>query len=102
MKSWVSLCMGEEMGKYTFNKPTVIYIPANFMHAPWRILKVTRPFIMIEINQSTKDTEKSRKGLVSKGDLKRMIFIDVGYDSDEEVWHWPEAAGTRPKDLSAF
>jgi hypothetical protein len=98
----IEMCMGEEMEKYTFNKSTVIYIPANFVHAPWRILKVTRPFLMIEINQSTKDTEKSRKDLVSKEDLKRMIFIDVGYDSDEAVWHWPEAAGPRPKDLSPF
>jgi hypothetical protein len=96
----IEMCMGEEMEKYTFNKSMVIYIPANFVHAPWRILKVTRPFIMIEINQSTSDTEKSRQGLVSKEDLKRMIFIDVGYDSDEEVWHWPEAAGPPPQERS--
>ena len=94
----VEMCMGEEMEKYTFNQSTVIYIPANMVHSPWRILKVTRPFLFIGIRQSTKAIEKSRQDLVSKEDLKRMIFIDVGYESDEEVWHWPEAAGPRPKD----
>jgi hypothetical protein len=92
----VEMCMGPELEKYTFNKSTVICIPANFVHAPWRILKVIRPFILIEINQSPKRTEKSRKDLVSVEDLKKMIFIDVGYESDEMVMHWPEAAGPRP------
>ncbi|MCX7911823.1 MAG: hypothetical protein N2506_02510 [Dehalococcoidales bacterium] len=93
----IEMCMGEEMEKYTFNRSTVICIPPNFVHAPWRILKVTRPFLMIEINQSTIRTEKSRKDLVSPEDLKRMLFVDVGYDSDEMIVHWPEAAGPRPQ-----
>ena len=40
--------------------------------------------------------KKSRKDLVSKEDLKKMLFIDVGYDSNETVMHWPEAAGPQP------
>jgi hypothetical protein len=92
----IEMCMGPELEKYIFNKSTIICIPANFVHAPWRIVKVTRPFLMIEINQSTIRTEKSRKDLVSAEDLKRMLFVDVGYDSDEMVMHWPEAAGPRP------
>ncbi len=93
----IEMCLGEEMEKHTFNRSTVICIPANFPHAPWRILKVTRPFLMIEINQSTRRTEKSRKDLVSQEDLKRMIFVDAGYEGIEESMHWPEAAGPRPE-----
>ncbi len=92
----VEMCMGEELEKYTFNQSTVVCIPAGFVHAPWRIIKVTRPFLMIEINQSPVRTEKSRKDLVSAEDLKRMLFTDVGYDSEEMIMHWPEAAGPRP------
>jgi hypothetical protein len=92
----IEMCMGPEMEKYTFNKSTAICIPANFVHAPWRILKVTRPFLMVEVNQSPKHTEKSRKDIVTKEDLKRMLFVDVGYESDEMVMHWPEAAGPQP------
>ena len=40
--------------------------------------------------------EKFRKDLVSKEDLKKMLFVDVGYDSNETVMHWPEAAGPQP------
>jgi hypothetical protein len=97
----VEMCMGEEMEKYTFNRSTAILIPANLPHAPWRILKVTRPFIMMEINQSLKRTEKSRKDLVSKDDLKRMLFVDAGYEDEgiAEGMHWPEAAGPRPENM---
>ncbi len=95
----IEMCLGEEMEKYTFNRSTVICIPANFPHAPWRILKVTRPFLMIEINQSTRRTEKSRKDLVSTEDLKRMIFVDAGYEGIEEGVHWPEAAGPKPENV---
>ena len=95
----VEMCMGPELEKYTFSRSTVICIPANFVHAPWRILKVTRPFILIEINQSPKRTEKSRKDLVSAEELKRMIFVDVGYEGVEPAVHWPEAAGPRPNDM---
>jgi hypothetical protein len=49
----------------------------------------------VTINQNPKHTEKALKNLVSKEDLKRMIFIDQGYESDEAVLHWPEAAGPR-------
>jgi hypothetical protein len=97
----VEMCMGEEMEKHTFNRSTVICIPANFVHAPWRILKVNRPFLMIEINQSTVRTEKSRKDLVSAEDLKRMIFVDAGYQDEgiPESMHWPENAGPRPEKI---
>jgi hypothetical protein len=97
----IEMCLGEEMEKYTFNRSTIVCIPAHFVHAPWRILKVTRPFLMIEINQSTVRTEKARKDLVSPEDLKRTLFVDAGYE-DEGITpgeYWPEAAGLRPKNM---
>jgi hypothetical protein len=93
----VEMKMGPEMEVHTFNRSTVVYVPANFVHSPWRILKVTRPFIIVEINQEIKRTEKSRMDLVSEEERKRMIFNDVGYESDELVRHWPEGAGPSPK-----
>ncbi len=85
--------MGPEMEKHVITRSTIICLPANFVHGPWRILKVTRPFLIVTINQSPKHTEKALKNLVSEEDLKRMIFIDQGYESDEMVMHWPELAG---------
>jgi hypothetical protein len=95
----VEMCMGPEMEKHVFNRSTIVCIPAGMIHAPWRILKVTRPFLMLEINQSTVRGEKSHKEIVSKEDLKRMLFVDAGYEDEgikPDMW-WPEAAGPRPK-----
>jgi hypothetical protein len=89
----VEMHVGPEMEKHIITRSTIMCLPANFVHGPWRILKVTRPFIIVTINQSPKHTEKALKNLVTQEDLKRMIFIDQGYESDETVMHWPEAAG---------
>ena len=89
----IEMYMGPEMEKHIITTSTVICIPANFVHAPWRVLSVTRPFLTIAINQSGKHTEKSLKHLVSKEALKHTLFVDQGYDSDEFILHWPEAAG---------
>jgi hypothetical protein len=97
----VEMCMGPEMEKYTFNRSTIIVIPANFVHAPWRILNVTRPFLMIEINQSTERGEKSRRDLVSAEDQKHMLFVDNGYEDQgiKPNFYWPEAAGPMPENF---
>ncbi len=91
----VEMFMGPEMEKHIVTRSTAICIPAGFVHGPWRILKVTRPFMLVTINQAGKHTEKAMKNLVSTDDLKRMIFIDQGYESDKVVMHWPEEAGPR-------
>lgn len=97
----VEMCMGEEMEKYTFNRSTIICLPANFVHSPWRILNVTRPFLFVGVYQSNFRDEKSRKDLVSEEDLKRMIFIDAGYEDEgiSTAMHWPELAGPRPDNI---
>ncbi len=89
----VEMHVGPEMEKHIITQSTIMCLPADFVHGPWRILKVTRPFLIVTINQSPKHTEKAFKNLVSEEDLKRMIFIDQGYESDEMVRHWPEKAG---------
>ena len=91
----VEMCMGPEMEKHIITKSTIMYLPAHFPHSPWRILKVTRPFLIITVNQSTEHTEKALRDMVPEELHKRMIFIDAGYE-DEGIPHkfdWPEEAG---------
>lgn len=97
----VEMYMGEEMEKYTFNRSTIICIPAGMVHAPWRILKVTRPFLMLEINQSLERGEKSRRDLISPEDQKHMLFVDNGYEDEgiKPAFYWPEAAGPIPENF---
>jgi len=45
----IELCMGKELEKYVINRPTVVYIPPGFIHSPWIIKKVNRPFIFLQI-----------------------------------------------------
>jgi hypothetical protein len=93
----VEMCVGPEMEKHIITRSTIMCLPANFVHGPWRILKVTRPFLIVTINQNPKHTEKAMKNLIPEKDWDKMIFIDQGYDSDEMVMHWPEKAGPQGK-----
>jgi len=45
----IELCMGKELEKYIITRPTIVYIPPGFIHSPWIIKKVHRPFIFIQI-----------------------------------------------------
>lgn len=54
----VEIYMGKEMEKHTFNQSTVIYIPPNFLHCPWRPVKTERPWLFMEVNQGFRHTEK--------------------------------------------
>ncbi|MCK4368496.1 MAG: hypothetical protein KAV68_02335 [Dehalococcoidales bacterium] len=86
----IELFMGPEMEKHTITKSTVVYIPPNFIHCPWTIKRVDRPFIIVQVNQEPRHTEKSLKKLVPEKDLDRMLFIDEGYDSKERVVQFPK------------
>jgi hypothetical protein len=93
----IEMYMGPEKEKHILTKSTIICLPANFPHGPWRILKVTRPFMIVTVNQNPKHTEKALRDMVSVADQKRNIFIDAGYE-DEGIparFDWPEAAGPR-------
>ena len=90
----IEFCMGPEMERYTFNRSTVVYIPANFIHCPWTIKKIERPFLLIQIHQGPEHTEKSYRQLVSKEARERMLFIDEGYGG-EKIMHVPKAMKER-------
>ena len=62
----VEMYMGPELERHVFNRTTVIYIPPNFIHAPWRPIKTTRPWIFIEVNQGAQHTEKSFRQLLPR------------------------------------
>lgn len=60
----VEFYMGPEMERHIITKSTVVYIPPNFVHAPWLPLKTYRPWIFIEVNQGPMHTEKSYRQLL--------------------------------------
>ena len=93
----VEMCMGPEKEKHIITRSTIMFIPANFPHSPWRILKVTRPFFVVTINQSPEHTEKALRDMVPREMWKKMIFIDSGYEDEgiESTFDWPEEAGPR-------
>jgi hypothetical protein len=96
----VEMCVGEEMEKHIITRSTIMCLPANFPHSPWRILKVTRPFIIIAAVQSTSHTEKARPDMVKDENLrKRMIFMNAGYEDQgiKPSMSIPEAAGPQAK-----
>jgi hypothetical protein len=63
----------------------MVYLPAGFIHGPWIIRKVTRPFIMVTVEQSPVHREKSFQDLVSSEERDNLLFIDQGYESEERV-----------------
>ena len=79
----VQMYMGPEMERHVFDKTTCIYIPPNFIHAPWKPVNTVRPWIFIEVNQGPSHTEKSFRQLLppelrGQTDWSRM-WIDEGY-----------------------
>ena len=62
----IEMCMGPEMESHIVAESTMIWIPARFIHAPYRVLEVTRPFILIQCQYAPKLTEKGLKKLVKE------------------------------------
>ncbi len=73
----MEMCMGPEMESHIITESTMIWVPAKFVHAPFRILEVTRPFIFIQCQYASKLTETSLKKLVDKEMWDKMVFIDA-------------------------
>ncbi|MCR4392979.1 MAG: hypothetical protein NUV31_01255 [Dehalococcoidales bacterium] len=80
----VELCMGPEMESHRFTESTLVYIPANFIHCPFRVLRVTRPFIFIQAQYGPKLQETSLRKLVAEELRDKMIFIDTDSPIEEE------------------
>jgi len=77
------ICMGPEMEKHVVNKPSLVYIPANFIHCPFTVTKVTRPFIFIEAQYTPKETETSLRDLVPADMRNKYIFLDSDGSSEK-------------------
>jgi hypothetical protein len=73
----MEMCMGPEMESHIVTESTMIWIPAHFIHCPFRILEVTRPFIFIQCQYASKLNEKSLPKLVKEELRDKMIFIDT-------------------------
>lgn len=79
----LELCMGEEMEKHIINRTTLVYIPANLLHAPFRVTRVDRPFLFIQSQYTGKMTETSFAKLIAEKDREGMIVLNLdGKESD--------------------
>ena len=73
----IEMCMGREMESHIITESTMIWVPAKFVHAPFRVLEVTRPFIFIQCQYAPKLTETGFKKLVKQEMRDKMVFIDA-------------------------
>jgi hypothetical protein len=73
----MEMCMGPEMESHIMNVSTMIWVPAKFIHAPFRILKVRRPFLFIQCQYAPKLTETALKKMVAEELRDKMVFIDT-------------------------
>jgi hypothetical protein len=69
--------MGPEMEKHVITESTLVFIPANFIHCPFRITRVDRPFLFIQPQLAPKLTGTSFKKLVARDKLDKTVMIDV-------------------------
>ena len=72
----VEFCMGPELEKHLITKSSVVYIPPNFVHGPWTVKRVERPFILGVIDQGPGHSEKPRSDLVPEKERDKMVFIN--------------------------
>jgi hypothetical protein len=77
------MCMGPEMEKHIVNKPSLVYVPANFIHCPFTVTKVTRPFIFIEAQYAPKSIETALRDMVPADMRNKYIFIDSDGSSEK-------------------
>lgn len=81
----VEFCLGPEMEKHIITTSDAVYLPADFIHGPWIIRNVTRPFIMVTVEQCPTHTEMSFQDMVTPEERDNLLFIDQGYVSEERV-----------------
>jgi len=67
--------MGPEMEKHIITTSTLVFIPANFIHCPFRVTRVDRPFLFIQSQYAPKLTETSLRNLVAKDKLDKTIMM---------------------------
>ena len=81
----VVMYLGPELEKHTITRTCCIWIPPNFIHSPWRPVRIDRPWIFIEINQGPNHTEKSYRQLLPREVREKMdwknMWVDEGYET---------------------
>ncbi len=81
----VEMYMGPELERHVFNRTTCIWIPPNFIHSPWKPVKIDRPWIFIEVNQGPEHTEKSYRQLLPKEVREKMDWKNMWHDEGYEI-----------------
>ncbi|OGO31509.1 MAG: hypothetical protein A2Z29_10550 [Chloroflexi bacterium RBG_16_56_11] len=82
--------LGPELEKHVITTSCLVYLPAGFIHSPWVIKKVTRPFAIVTVMQETDHTELAHPELISKEENEKMMYIDQGYSSPERIITTPK------------
>jgi hypothetical protein len=77
------LVMGPEMEKHVVNKPSLVFIPGGLIHCPFRVTKVTQPFIFMDMQYSPKSVEVPLRDLVPAEMRDKYIFINSDGSSDK-------------------
>jgi len=78
------VCMGPEMEKHVVNKPALIFVPGNFIHCPFRVTRVSRPFIFIQAQYAPKSVETALRDMVPADMRDKYIFIDSDGSSQKK------------------
>jgi len=73
----MEMCMGPEMESHIITESTMIWVPAKFVHGPFRVLEVTRSFLFIQCQYAPKLTETGLKKLIKEEEQAGMLFIDT-------------------------
>jgi hypothetical protein len=76
--------VGMEMEKHIVDRSTMIYIPAETVHCPFTITKVTRPFLFIQAHYGPKLVETPMRELVPEGMRNKYIFINADGKSEKK------------------
>ncbi len=78
----VVIYMGPELERHVITRSTVVFIPPNFIHCPWNIVRTWRPWVHVEVQQSPKATEKRFWQILPEEIVAQMDkneFPDKGY-----------------------
>lgn len=80
----VEFYVGPELERHIITRSTVVYIPPNFIHCPWKPLRSERPWLFIQVNQGPVHTEKGFHQLLPKEQREKYaeelaLFKDEGY-----------------------
>ena len=52
LRAEVSVCLGDELEKHTFNTPAIISMPPGLKHCPLLIDKVTKPVVFLDVSMT--------------------------------------------------